>query len=104
MHKHTLLGKRKAFRFTRWSRNAAASFHSIKMVVNIGQLRANVLERIALKCANAIRALLVGRRMVVETIESEDALDAVPPDLLEELMIAPTASEVVATASPIQTP
>lgn len=43
----------KRIRFVRWSRNAAAAFHSIRMEVTIGRLKANVQERIAPK-ANAL--------------------------------------------------
>lgn len=101
MQKHRLLGQRQAFRFTRWSRNAAASFHSIKMVVNIGRLRANVLERIALKCSNALLSLLVGREVVLEQREGGDALDAAWQDPLDELLLAPIVAEPVAVAAPI---
>lgn len=35
--------------FSRWSRNPAAVFHSRRMVVNIGCLKANILDQIAKK-------------------------------------------------------
>lgn len=93
---------RQAFRFLRWSRNAAASFHSMHMVVSIGRLRANVLERIALKCANALHALLTGRKVVLDSTEdSEQLKDASWPELVEELLLATTIAEPVAAASPI---
>lgn len=101
MLEHKSIGQKQAFRFTRWSRNAAASFHSIKMVVNIGQLRANVVERIALKCSNALLSLLIERRVVVAQIKGQEYFDSVPPDLQEELLIAPTEVKIVVPATPI---
>lgn len=102
MRKHKLLGQRQAFRFTRWSRNAAASFHSMEIVVNIGQLRANVLERIARKCSKTLLAHLVGREVILEHLEGYDAWEVAPPDLLEQLLMsAPIAVEPIAPAAPI---
>lgn len=48
------LTPQRVLHFNRWSRNAAAAFHSVGNVVNIGRLRANVLEQIAPKSSHAL--------------------------------------------------
>ncbi|MDN4753602.1 hypothetical protein QYZ87_03535 [Porphyromonadaceae bacterium W3.11] len=82
----------KRIRFVRWSRNAAAAFHSVKLVVNIGRLKANVQERIAPKASSLMTMLsyvynddFVGGDRDKEFLREEDSLD----DFLY-LLIKPT--------------
>ncbi|MDO5016752.1 MAG: hypothetical protein Q4E10_00110 [Porphyromonas sp.] len=103
MHKQKLFGHKRALRFTRWSRNAAASFHSLGNVVNIGRLRANVVERISLKCSKALRALLSDAVEIVTGRYTEDdrPMDSAswPYELM--LLLPVTATTDTKAAQPV---
>lgn len=67
----------KRFCFTRWSRNAAAAFHSIGLVVNICRLKANVQERIAPKSCALMTLFLTVQKQIwdIERGQEGDLVD-----------------------------
>lgn len=77
--------------FTRWSRNPAAVFHSRRTVVNIGCLKANVLDQISQKCTTTLSARLGIDTLVEHSARQEDDPEVFPQGEVQirPLTIAP---------------
>lgn len=73
MHQLKELNARRVLHFNRWGRSAAAAFHSVGNVVNIGQLRTNVVERIAPKSSATLRLLNASWLELWEQKEAEES-------------------------------
>lgn len=92
MQKYKGIILRQVLHFNRWSRNAAATFHSVKNVVNIGHLHANVLERIAPKSSYALRLLrAICLELWAESEERETGYDPWDGPLAQVLIPIDTA-------------
>ena len=97
MYKVKGLSARRVLHFHRWSRSAAAAFHSVGNVVNIGQLRANVLERIAPKSSATLRLLKASWLALWEQKETdESSADPWEESLLSLLTVVPTSNTTIA--------
>lgn len=87
----------KRFRFVRWSRNAAAAFHSIGLEVSIGRLKANVQERIAPK-SDAQKTIFIAHHQ--ELLDDECERDCEHLDEYNGLSLN-TLQELLLISSPI---
>lgn len=100
MHKQKGLNVRRVLHFNRWSRSAAAAFHSVGNVVNIGQLRTNVLERIAPKSSATLRLLNASWLELWEQKEAEESgADPWEESLLSLITVVATTDTIAARPS-----
>lgn len=88
------LTPQRVLHFNRWSRNAAATFHSVGNVVIIGRLHANVLEQIAPKSSSVLLQTVAGAVSYSPLYEwVEEADDPWREELLQIQMLSEIAAD-----------
>ncbi len=86
MQKAELRRKQVSLCFCRWSRNAAAVFHSLHYAVRIGTLRTNIIRQLEHKTGRSLSSLAqILDTFKQQTLELKE-VEEIPKDLLEVLL------------------